>query len=61
MNGTIYLLSHNIKQTMKQIQAQRAERAAMDRVKQCTRQVQLAMVHLNTAMAAHAQQLKTAY
>ena len=58
MNGTIYAVSRNIKQKIK---AQREERAAMDRVKQCTRQVQLAMAHLNAAMAAHAQQLKTAY
>ena len=58
MNGTIYAVSRNIKQTKQQI---RAERAAMDRVKQCTRQVQVAMARLNVAMVAHAQQLKTAY
>ena len=61
MNGTIYAVSRNIKQTKQQIQVQRAERAAMDRVKQCTRQVQLAMAHLNAAMAAHAQQLKSTF
>lgn len=51
-------ISHSIKQTKQQIKAQRAERAAMDRVKQLTRQAYFAFQQLNTAMKAHATHLK---
>jgi len=48
-------ISHSIKE---QIKAQRAERAAMDRIKQLTRQAQFVLIQLNWAMADHAKQLK---
>lgn len=53
-------LSSSIKQTKQQIKAQQAERAAMDRVKQLTRQAHVALMQLNTAMADHAKKLKNA-
>ncbi len=51
-------ISHSIKQTKQQIKAQRAERAAMDRIKQLTRQAQFVLIQLNWSMADHAKQLK---
>lgn len=57
-HGRISQISRSIKQTKQQIKAQRAERAAMDRVKQLTRQAYFALQQLNTAMVAHATQLK---
>jgi len=57
-NGSINMLSKSIKQTKQQIQAQWAEKAAMEQVKYCTHEVYYAMMKLNAAMAAHATQLK---
>jgi hypothetical protein len=56
--GRISLISHSIKQTKQQIKAQRAERAAMDRIKQLTQQAQFVLIQLNWAMADHAKHLK---
>ena len=57
-NGRISMISPNIVQIKQQIQAQRAERAAMEKVKRCTLMVRLAVQQLTEAMTEHANQLK---
>lgn len=59
-NNQINSLSQSIKQTKEQIQADQAERAAMEKVKQRAYQLKMAIQELNEAMAEHSAKLRLA-